>query len=140
MARENKLMAGPEMDRLVSIVTSKSLQPYSTNAVSAFILLNDKMSSTAASFSVNFNKQLNSQQCTVAINGKEFVGGYFPHCVSVIILREFIGTLSQGNELDTPKKIRKWYLSDDSVVPYYKEELDILESLSDKDLKQLLEL
>lgn len=89
----NKIIPGPFVDKLISDYLKIPKKKYSTNANSAMSLLARYANAAPCHFSINFNKQLNTQNCEVTLsNGRDNYhakDGYLPMTICLLFINSW---------------------------------------------------
>lgn len=89
----NKIVQGPFLDCLISDYLKIPYKNYSTNASEALILLSKLVDDTPSGFSINFIKQLNSQNCKVSLFRRninyEAESGYLPMSICLLFINSW---------------------------------------------------
>lgn len=90
---ENKIVPGPFVDKLISDYLKIPKKKYSTIASSAMSLLARYANATPCHFSINFNKQLNTQNCEVTLsngrNNYHAKDGYLPMTICLLFINSW---------------------------------------------------
>lgn len=89
----NKIAPGAYVDKMISAYLQIPKKKYSTNAKSALELISKFVNEEPSGFSIQFQKQLNSQSCKVTLNRRSIdyyaEGGYLPMTICLLFINSW---------------------------------------------------